>query len=201
MCLVSLILVTYNSSAFLAETIDSILSQTFEDFELIIIDDHSTDNTLEILKSYNDPRLFYFSGKHNRIENLNKAVALANGKYIARIDHDDIMLPDRLKKQYDFMEYHSEIIVCGSWMYTFGNEERLIPCLGPHKEISSAMILGNPMANPTTFMRKKILDKNKILYGNGFSFAEDYRMWAELILLGRFANLEEVLVKYRISKK
>lgn len=155
MCLVSLILVTYNSSAFLAETIDSILSQTFEDFELIIIDDHSTDNTLEILKSYNDPRLFYFSGKHNRIENLNKAVALANGKYIARIDHDDIMLPDRLKKQYDFMEYHSEIIVCGSWMYTFGNEERLIPCLGPHKEISSAMILGNPMANPTTFMRKK----------------------------------------------
>lgn len=199
MCIVSVVLMTYNSEAFLTETLNSIFSQTLKDIEVIVMDDNSTDNTLKLLASYSDPRLHYFVCQHRRIYNLNWGMSLAKGKYIARMDHDDIMLPERLERQYYFMEEHPEIAVCGSWMQTFGKEELLIRCIETNAEISAAMVMINPMANPTTFIRKDVLHKNRIVYREGFSFAEDYQMWAEIILVGRFANLQEVLLKYRGS--
>lgn len=199
MCEVSVIMTTYNSAAFLSETLDSIFAQTFKEFEVIVMDDGSVDITLQILSSYKDPRLHYYACERGRINNLNRGMSLAKGKYIARMDHDDIMLPERLEKQYCFMEAHPEIAVCGSWMQTFGNEERLVVTNATHNEISAGLIIGNMMANPTTFIRKAVLDKYHIVYREGFSFAEDYQMWTEIVLVGKLANIQEVLLKYRTS--
>ncbi|MDR1583216.1 MAG: glycosyltransferase family 2 protein, partial [Prevotellaceae bacterium] len=117
---ISIIIPIYNAESFLSETIDSVLSQTFSDFELLTLDDCSTDKSAEIIKSYNDPRIRYVKCTHDFIGTLNKGLSLSRGKYIAQIDHDDMMLPYRLQTQYDFMENNPDVVACGGYMIAFG---------------------------------------------------------------------------------
>jgi glycosyltransferase involved in cell wall biosynthesis len=116
---ISVIIPIYNAELFLNETIDSVLSQTFSDFELLALDDGSIDNSAEIIKSYNDPRIRYVECTHDFIGTLNKGLSLSQGKYIAQIDHDDMMMPYRLQTQYDFMEENPDIVACGGYMISF----------------------------------------------------------------------------------
>jgi len=113
---VSVIMSVYNGEKFLSQAIESILSQTFIDFEFIIINDGSHDGSLDIIRSYHDQRMKLIS-RENRglISSLNEAISLANGQYLARMDADDVSLPERLARQVSFLDNHSEIAVCGTW--------------------------------------------------------------------------------------
>ena len=126
--LISVILPAYNAERFLEEAIDSILAQTYKNFELIVLNDGSTDRTEEIILSYNDPRIRYIKNESNLklIKTLNKGIALARGKYIARMDADDISLPTRFEKEIEFMEIHPDIGVCSSKViHLFSNRKTI----------------------------------------------------------------------------
>jgi glycosyltransferase involved in cell wall biosynthesis len=198
---VSIIMPVYNAEAFIKETIDSILSQTFTNFELLALNDGSTDRSAEIIQAYNDPRVKYIRCSHDFISTLNHGIEIALGKYIARMDHDDLMMPERLQKQYEFMEKHPEISACGGCMQTFGNYSKTVNVLTDHNDIILRMLLCNPMANPTGFIRKSILIDHNIRHESGYSFADDYKLWTEIAKVGRLANIPEVLTKYRVSSE
>ncbi len=199
MCDVSVLMATYNSEAFIIEVVDSILLQAFKGFELIIVDDGSSDSTIEIIQSYDDHRIKLFQFDHNRLETLNKGIDLSQGKYIVRMDHDDVMLPGRIQKQVDFMESNPNVAVCGSWIELFGSETGVIKTSANHEDIISNMVHSCQMAHPSTIIRKSILDAHDIRYRDGYSFADDYKMWCDIIKVGCFANIQEVLLKYRRS--
>jgi glycosyltransferase involved in cell wall biosynthesis len=201
MTTISILLPVYNAEAFLRETMDSILGQTFPDFELLAMDDGSTDRSAEIIHSYSDPRINYVSCPHDFVSTLNRGIEMAQGKYIARIDHDDLMTPERLKIQYNFMEVHPEIAACGACMQTFGNSSYTINVLTEHNDIVQYMILGNPMANPTAFYRRSVLMEHNIRHEEGYSFADDYKLWSEIAKVGKLANIPKILTKYRTSDR
>ena len=197
---VSVVLQIYNSEAFLNETIESVLNQTFNNFELIIADNGSTDRSREIVLSYKDPRIRYVFCKHDFIGTYRKGYKLAAGKYIAHLDHDDKMAPERLQIQFDFMESHPEIDACGGYMYAFGKYSRLMamPYLN-HDDMAIQIIEGMPVHNPTGFFRKEFLTRNKIMPKRGYSFAADYKFWADIAKAGKIANIPQVLTYYRTS--
>ncbi|MDR1503601.1 MAG: glycosyltransferase [Prevotella sp.] len=201
--IISIIMPFYNiSTTYLQESIDSILNQTFADFELIAIDDGSTDfSGEELIKMYKDRRIRLISNRHDFIDSLNRSVKEAKGKYIVLMDADNIMLPHRLETQYGYMEAHPEIDVCGSFMEILGTgQKNQVPV--NHEEIITSMLLNNPIVHSTVILRKKtLLEKRKSLYTKGYIAAEDYKLWTDLALENCiFANIPEVLLKYRLSK-
>ena len=199
--LISVIMPIYNAEVFLNDAINSILSQTFVDFEILALDDGSTDASKDIVQSYDDKRVRYISCKHNFVNTLNKGIMLSKGKYIALLDHDDIMMPYRLSLQYDFMEAHPEIIACGGYMHSFGQNSDLMQVPIKHYEIIEDMIIGSVMLNPTGFIRKSALLENKIKYSKGYFFSADYKMWLDLAKAGTIENIPKVLTLYRTSDK
>ncbi|NDV60660.1 glycosyltransferase [Bacteroides sp. 519] len=198
---VSILLPIYNAESYLTNSIDSILSQTFSNWELIVVDDGSTDQSRSIVESYSDSRIHLLSCSHNFIASLNAGIKASSGKYIARMDADDIMLPHRLQTQWDFMEAHPEVDVCGSWMETFGERTGIWKTSTKNEEIITTLLLHNTMFHPTIILRKSIL-KSSELYAHGYPCAEDYKLWTDLVLQGCcFANIPEVLLRYRVSRQ
>src|ERR1017187_7276972 len=120
---ITVLMPVYNAAPFLREAIDSILNQTFKNFELLIINDGSTDNCEEIILTYKDPRIRYIKNETNikLISTLNKGIKLSKGKYIVRMDADDISFPDRIEKQVNYMETNPAIALCGTWFSSFGD--------------------------------------------------------------------------------
>lgn len=204
---ISIVMPVYNSSFYLHESIRSILNQTFDDFEFIIIDDGSTDNSLEIVKRYQDKRIKLQTLEHDYIVSLNHGMRLAKGKYIVRMDSDDKMLPERLQKQFNFMETNPEIAVSGCWFQTFGKETNIYQLETAHDAIVCNLLSGNPMCHPSVIMRADVLSslfykRGKDIYDKSFIYAEDYKLWYDIIKEGyRFANIPEVLLLYRCSDK
>lgn len=202
MPLISILLPVYNGELFLSETITSILNQTFTEFEFIIINDGSTDKTEEIILSYSDSRIVYVKNEQNvqLIATLNKGLRLCNGKYIARIDADDIALPNRLEEQLCFMEKNPEIGVCGSWVETIGLEQnRIVQFHSDHDLIRMELLLHNYLHHPSVMIRNSILTNHKLQYPNCLH-AEDYAMWVQLAKHTKFHILPKVLLKYRMHE-
>jgi len=201
--LISVVMSVYNSDPFLSEAIESILHQTLQDFEFIIVDDGSTDDGLSILKSYTDPRIRIIENKHDYIDSLNKGLNAARGTYIAHMDSDDISSPERLSMQYSFMESHPEIALCGSWHNIFGvghpTTYRAFPC--KYNEIVLNIIHGeNPMSHPTVCIRREFLIAHQLQYSQDSIYAEDFRLWVEIIKAGgRVENLPVCIHSYRQS--
>ena len=198
--LISVILPVYNVSPYIKEAIDSILNQTFSDFELIIIDDCSTDATLDIVHQYNDDRIKIITKEKNKglIDSLNFGISIAKGKYLARMDGDDISLPERFAKQVDFLEKNSNIIMCGTAYKTFGAIEKEIRHPSNHEKISVGLCISSTFGHPTIMGRKQIFEKLK--YNKKFEKVEDYELWSRLIFEGQVANLDEVLLFYRVHE-
>lgn len=200
---ISIILPAYNAELTIKESIESILNQDFTDFELLIINDGSNDNTQKIIESYKDSRIKLINNEKNYglIYSLNKGLDNASGKYIARMDADDISMPHRLKRQFDFMEANPEVIVCGSKIRYFGQKKFIPPFKAPKTdyECKQYMIYGSCFAHPTTIIRKSILDNYNIKYDDNFYNCEDYKLWLDLMEYGKFYNLQQILLKYRIS--
>ena len=198
--LVSVVMSVYNGEKYLREAIDSILNQTFTDFEFIIINDGSTDGTLKIIKSYKDPRIVLISRENKGlVASLNEGIKKAQGKYIARMDADDISLPTRLEKQTKYMEAHLECVMVGAGI-TFiddkGKETGRSPLLLHHDDIKLEILVRCPVAHPVVFFRR-ITFKNTGGYRQSYFPAEDYDLWLRFMEQGRLANLGEILLEYR----
>ena len=199
---ISVVMPMYNASTYLHETLESIFQQTFTSFELLIVDDGSTDNSIEIVKNYHDRRICLITNTHDFISSLNKGIEAAKGKYIARMDADDLMLPHRLETQFQFMELHPDIDVCGSWTKSFGEREYVMQRPVEHVDIISSMLQMNPIMHPTVIMRRSKFHPSSCLYQYGYPCAEDYKLWTDLTLQGfKFANIPEPLLRYRISQQ
>ena len=197
---ISVIMPVYNASAFLREALDSVLQQTFSDFELLVVDDGSTDNSVEIVKSYHDQRVRLITNTHEFISSLNKGFDAATGKYIARMDADDLMMPQRMEIQFQFMESNPDIDICSSFAETFGEQKGIMQRPVNHVDIVSSMLLSNPIIHPSVMIRRSILRQSGCLYQYGYACAEDYKLWTDLALKGfKFANIPEPLLLYRIS--
>lgn len=191
---VSVIMSVYNGSRFLKDSIESILSQTFTDFEFIIWNDGSTDNSEEIIKSYEDPRIRYFCHENAGLGMaLNLACLEARGKYIARMDDDDISIPDRLSKEFDYLESHPDVVLVSSSAYYIDEEGR---CIGQSFQYTHSSIIKTRIFHPAVMFRKAEYDKTQ-----GYSKAknsQDTLLWSRLSKYGKLANIEEPLIKYRL---
>ena len=199
---ISIMLCAYNASRYIREAIDSILAQTYNDFECVIVDDGSTDDTLEIIQSYRDSRIRTIACPHNYIKSLNTGMRVCRGKYIARMDADDRITPNRLERQYAVMEENPEIAVCFSWGRTFGQiEEPIGHCAKGRINHSYFWLLtGNYLMHPTAMIRSEFIRIHHIKYKE-YPYAEDYKLWTDITRIGGvFYVIPEPLFYYRISK-
>jgi glycosyltransferase involved in cell wall biosynthesis len=191
----------YNSSLYLKQAIDSILDQTYDNFEFIVINDGSTDESLGIIKSYSDNRIKLLENDGNKglIYSLNKGIAAATGKFIARMDADDIALPNRIESQLRFFESHTDISICGSATYhLMGDKLTKKSTYLSHDEIICWMLFNCSIVHPTLMFRSEVLKNEEVIFDNSFPHAEDYELWSRLLFKYKLASLDEPLLKYRI---
>jgi glycosyltransferase involved in cell wall biosynthesis len=199
--LVSVLMPVYNGEKFLREAIDSILIQSFTDFEFLIINDGSTDTTETIILSYDDTRIRYEKNESNLklIATLNKGIQLCTGKYIFRMDADDISHFQRIQKQVAFMESNHEIGICGSWFEAFGEvENTIVKYKETHDEIMTKMLYQCHFCHPSIIIRRELFEGLELYFDENYSHAEDYEFYLRAAKKWKFHNLQEVLLKYRI---
>jgi hypothetical protein len=189
----------YNGAAYLREAIDSILAQSFTDYEFIIINDGSTDSSEEIILSYNDPRIRYVRNERNikLIATLNKGLDLCTGKYIARMDADDISYPARFEKQVAFMEANPGFGLCGTDIDVDINTWVRI---GDHEYIRFCFLFHNPLCHPTAFIRTAVIREHKLYYPAEYIHAEEYIFWLHILAHSKCINLDEKLLRYRLHE-
>lgn len=201
---VTVLMPVYNGEKYLGEAIESILNQTFTDFEFLIINDGSTDKSIEIIQSYKDSRirLIHHEKNFGLIVALNKGLDLAQGEYIVRMDCDDISLPERLKKQVEFMDVHPEIGVCGTKVKAIASKVsfRFGYCVS-HDLIKSRLIFEPSIAHASAIFRKNFLKKFSLRYDTRFVRAEDYEFWVRCSDYFPFANIDKVLYLYRLRSE
>ncbi len=199
---VSVIMPVYNGEQYLREAIDSILAQTFTDFEFLIINDCSCDSTKEIIQSYPDSRIVYLENESNLgvAKSLNRGLALAKGDYIARMDADDISLPKRLEKQVAYMEKHPEIDVLATQVQNFGEKNSHVPTGLSHHTLKVTLLFNTCLCHPTVMFRNSAFTEGELYYNEQFSKLEDYALWAKLCQSHQFGCCNEILFQYRIHK-
>jgi glycosyltransferase involved in cell wall biosynthesis len=197
---VSVLLPVYNCEKYISETIQSLLNQTFEDFEILVIDDCSKDSTIEIVESFDDKRIQLFKKEKNTgyTNSLNYAISIAKGEYIARMDGDDICMPNRFEKQVEFLDANTNIILCGSAIQIIG-QNTILRHPSSHDEIKVKLCFGNAFYHPSVMGRISVFKENA--YYSQFEPAEDYNLWTRLVFKGELANLEEVLLLYRVHNE
>lgn len=200
---ISVVLPVHNGAKYISEALDSILCQTYSDFEFIIIDDGSMDDTYEILKRYQamDNRINIISRKNKGlIETLNEGVDLARGKWLARMDSDDIALPHRFERQLKMLESMGADI-CGSWVQRFGtSDKRIVRLRKTNDAIKAEMLFCSPFAHPSVMMRTSLI--KHLRYDTVWESAEDYDLWERAIENGYvMTNVQEVLLLYRVHNE
>ena len=201
--LVSVLMPVYKTAPYLREAMDSMLCQTFKDFELIVLNDCSPDNAEEILDAYDDSRIVRYKGENNvGLSNvLNVGIGMARGKYIARMDSDDISLPQRLQVQVDYLDKHPDVDLVSVGMRLFGAKEGTwIREINPEKVKIEAMF-HSPVLHASSVWRKDAFEKQGLRFRQEMVPAEDYDLWTRAMLKGlKLVNLPEVLYEYRIHE-
>lgn len=194
----------YNCERFLREAVESILSQTFCDFEFIIVNDGSTDSTSAILKNYTDMRVTLVDRKHQGlVASLNQGLALAWGEYVAIMHGDDVALPTRLERQVGFLCQHLEVGILGTacrLIHVDGWDIGLQSWPVSDLDIRWTSLLASPFGHPTVMMRRRVVVESGLNYSESFG-AEDYDLWTRLLNYTRGANLREPLLKYRVHSE
>ncbi|MDO4725892.1 MAG: glycosyltransferase [Porphyromonadaceae bacterium] len=199
--LISVAMPCYNNAPYVAEAIESMLNQTFTDFELIILDDCSSDNSAEVIKSFTDKRIVYHRNEQNTglANNLNIGLQMARGKLIARMDGDDISLPERLQTQVDFLEAHPDIDLCSCGMEMFGKDNQVWIREPDPEDVKITMLFYSPILHASAMWRREAFDRYGLIYRQEAFPAEDYDLWARAVASGcRLANIPQVLYRYRI---
>lgn len=198
---VTVLMPVYNTAPFLREAMDSVLSQTFTDFELIVLDDCSPDDAEAVLDTYTDSRIIRYKGEKNAgLSNvLNVGIAMARGKYIARMDSDDVSLPNRLQIQVDYLETHPEVDLVSVGMRLFGaREEVWIREQNPEKVKINALF-HSPVLHASSVWRKDSFENQGLRFCQERVPAEDYDLWTRALVKGlKLVNLPDVLYQYRM---
>jgi len=197
---ISVIIPVFNAAPFLKESIESILNQTFSDFELLILNDKSTDKSLEIIKKFQlqDNRIIIIDKAQNTgPANLrNEGINAAKGNFIALMDADDISLPTRFEKQIAVLKNNPEIGVCGTWFTFFGSEKNKIIKHSINSDAIKVSFLHScNIGNPTVMFKKEVLGDLK--FDNDYVPVEDYDLWSRLLAKTSFYNIPESLLNYR----
>lgn len=200
MATLSILMPVYNVQDYVAEAIESMLHQTYTDFELILLDDCSTDKTAEVIKTIVDSRIVYHCNKRNMglANNLNVGLKMAKGKYIARMDGDDISLPDRLQIQVDFLEAHPDIDLCSCGMKMFGADNQVWVRDYDPEQVKVTMLFYSAVLHASSVFRKASFEKFDLHYNQDTFPAEDYDLWSRAIFYCKMVNLPDVLYLYRM---
>ena len=204
---ISVIMSVYNGEAYLAEAIESVVNQTFADWELLVINDCSTDSTAEILSGFaaKDSRIKVHTNEINlRLpSSLNKALALVQGKYVARMDADDICLPNRLQKQYDFMEANPDIALSSCRFMTLKNGVISSGGGGARSDsesIQALLLVTNPVLHPGIIAKAEVI--RALQYDKEFTCTEDLELWTRFLMAGHTVEIQpEYLMIYRLHDK
>ncbi len=199
--LVSILMPVYKTAAFLKEAVDSILTQSFTDFELIVLNDCSPDNADEILDAYTDPRIVRYKGEKNvGLSNvLNVGIEMARGKFIARMDSDDLSMPDRLRVQVDYLEVHPEVDLVSVGMRLFGAKEGVWVREQNPEKVKINALFHSPVLHASSMWRKDRFDEKALRFRQEMVPAEDYDLWVRALVKGlTLVNLPVVLYQYRI---
>ncbi len=205
MAAISVLMAVYNCDKYLREAIDSILNQTWNDFEFIIVNDGSTDNSLQILKEYSDQRIKVITYEENKgvAHARNVGLKHCTSEYVALMDADDIALPDRLKLQYEYLTEHSEIDGVYAKFRNLDVDGRLLEGEQPrtyynYKYVKAVMIFENTVANLTAMFRRRIVEEYQLRYDETCKIGSDYRFWIEYLRYGKMVGIDKVLCYYRL---
>lgn len=201
---VSVVMPAYNAAKYLREAIESILRQTYTDFEFIIINDGSTDDTRAIIQSYDDPRIVYLENETNSgiCVTLNKGLDSARGRYIARMDADDISLPERLAVQVAFMDAHPEVGVAGSDIVVFGEDfaPYTFKQLHTPEDCMAGLLFNTCFSHSAVMIRKSVISEHNLRYNDVFRGLEDYELWWQISKYSKLNNIDIPLLRYRHHK-
>ena len=201
--IVTVLMPVYNNAAYLREAIDSILGQTLRNLEFLIIDDGSSDESPQIVESYADARIRLIRHESNLglIESLNQGLDLARGKYVARMDGDDISSAARLATQVSFMESNPSVGVCGTWAVMSGKAAQR-PLRHPltHDEIRAKLLFECALAHPSVILDRKQFEHAGLRYDQRFPRVEDYALWVRCAESTRLANIGRTLLTYRMHE-
>jgi len=200
---ITVLMPAYNAGKYIGAAICSVLSQTFADFELLIVNDGSTDNTLEVINTFNDPRIQVISQSNKGVaEALNTGLKHSKATYIARFDADDVCYPHRLERQYYFLKENPDYVLAGSDAdYILENDDFLFHfrCFAhTDEEIKRRLYFYCPFVHPTVMYRKDVVDNAGGYPVDAHNF-EDYMLWTTIAKDGKFCNLPEPLIKYRLN--
>jgi glycosyltransferase involved in cell wall biosynthesis len=202
---VSVIVPTYNRAHMLTETIDSILAQTFQDFEIIVVDNESADDTEAVIKAYNDKRIRYFKNQNNGVVavNRNYGITKAQGHYIAFCDDDDLWLPEKLEQQMREFEKDNQIGLVCTDVIVFGDDGEQRPKIKVRLKDShftfESLLRGNAIINSSVLVKKQVIDDIGMMDTSPEIFtAEDYELWLRIARKYRIQYIDLPLVKYRI---
>lgn len=202
--MVTVLMPVYNAGEFIKEAIDSILDQTYEEFEFLIINDGSTDSSINIIESYKDKRIKLINNTENVgfTKSLNKGIEIAQGKYIVRMDADDIAETNRIEVQVEFMEDNEDVAVAGSNVVIFLSDKPLIKKLTDfptrYSEIKCKLLFESPIMHQTVIMRKDVLLENNYRYKGEYKNIEDYELWMEMAEDHKIVNISKKLLRYRV---
>ncbi len=198
-----MVLPLYNSVNYIKESVESILNQQYSDFEIIIIDDCSSDGSAEVVQSIKDNRIRYIKNESNigLNKSLNLGISLAKGKYIARMDHDDISLPNRFNIQVSFLENNPDYILIGS-NHNIINENGSLVFSSPlisydDNELKSSLFFGCPFIHPGIMIRKSVLQNLTPYYNETIKQAEDYVLYCSIMNYGKFYTPKDIIFSYR----
>lgn len=196
---ISVVLPVYNPGPYLRPAIDSILNQSYADFEFIIIDDGSTDGSGQVIDSYKDSRLrIYHQTNQGVMATLNRGLELARGEYIARMDHDDLSYPQRFQKQVEFLDAHPDHVILGTtyaYIDTTGTPRGVFPALLHDDDIRREIITKSPLGHGSTMIRGSVIREHHLHYRS--TYIDDYDLWVRLVNFGKIANLPDVLYAWR----
>jgi len=198
---VSVLMPVYNAANYIGEAIESILSQTFSDWELIIVNDGSTDNTEKKILLFTDKRIRYYKNEENKGVTFSRQLMVEKslGEYIAFLDSDDIALPGKLKIQVDFLDNNPQYALCGTWGTIIDEEGRKIKNFNTsveHDEIRCMLLFRNPFIQSSIMVRRALLSEET--YDTDFPIAEDYDLWCRLSLAYKMRNIPKHLIKHRL---
>ena len=190
-----------NAAEYLREAMDSVLAQSLGDFELVVVDDGSTDATREILQEYRDPRIIFVQNEKTAglSANLNRIMRIARGQYVARMDGDDICMSHRFATQVKYLEEHPDISICGTWFETgFGRKWRAVKYPTNADAIAAVLLFYSPIAHPSVMLIRSKWVECELSYDETFSAAQDYDVWVRASRKMRLGNVPEVLMRIRV---
>lgn len=197
---VSVLMPVYNKAPFVKEAIDSVRQGSFQDFEIVCVDDKSTDHSLAVLRGIVDPRLRIIELPNNLgpAGAANRCLDEARGEYLVRLDADDLAVPDRLAKQVAFMDAHPDVVASGGHLQLFGARDRLWKFPIEHDDCVANLLFGVPVSQGASIMRRSVIEQHGLRYDPSWPrVGEDWLFWLRVSRVGRFGNLDEAMTLYR----